>query len=201
MEKAWRQAIRWLVADVPTRVDVAVKPQHDGDDATDAALTIGVQVRDAAYAPLDNAAVNVRVTAPDGKSVDLRAEPAGREPGRYEAAYVPRQPGAYRAHVTAAAPDGSDVGQGDAGWTSDPAAEEFRALQPNAALLDRIARATGGQVVKAADLDAFAATLPTRNAQITEPYVRPVWHQSWVFLLAIACLAAEWGIRRWKGLP
>jgi hypothetical protein len=56
-------------------------------------------------------------------------------------------------------------------------------------------------MVKPADLDKFVVTLPTRHAQITEPYIRPFWHQSWIFLLAIACLAAEWGLRRWKGLP
>jgi len=56
-------------------------------------------------------------------------------------------------------------------------------------------------VVPASDLDAFVKTLPTRHADVTEPYVRPVWHQPWVFLLAILCLTAEWGLRRWKGLP
>ena len=40
-----------------------------------------------------------------------------------------------------------------------------------------------------------------RHADVTEPYVSPVWHQPWVFLLAILCLTAEWGLRRWKGLP
>ena len=49
--------------------------------------------------------------------------------------------------------------------------------------------------------EPFVATLPTRHAQITEPHIRPVWHQPWVFLLAIACLAGEWGLRRWKGMP
>jgi hypothetical protein len=34
-----------------------------------------------------------------------------------------------------------------------------------------------------------------------EDYVKPFWHQSWVFLLAIALLGAEWGLRRVKGLP
>ncbi len=53
----------------------------------------------------------------------------------------------------------------------------------------------------AGDLEKFVGGLPTRSAEITEPYVRPVWHQAWVFLLAIACLSAEWGLRRWKGLP
>jgi hypothetical protein len=192
--------VRWLVADVPRQVEVAATPRRDADDP-EGALSLGVQLRDHAYAPLDNAAVTIRVTTPDGKSVDLRAEPDARQAGRYEAVYVPRQPGAYRAQVMAAAPDGSDVGQAQAGWTSDPAAEEFRALQPNAELLNRIARATGGQVVPAADLPSFVASLPTRHAQITEPYILPLWHQSWVFLLAILCLTAEWGLRRWRGLP
>jgi hypothetical protein len=43
--------------------------------------------------------------------------------------------------------------------------------------------------------------LPSRHAQVTEPYVKPVWHTPWVFLFAIACLCAEWGLRRWRGLP
>ena len=200
LEKAWRQTIRWLVAEVPQRVDVTVAPRQAVDEP-EGSLTISTQVRDPAYAPLDNAAVTVRVTGPDGKSVEIRAEPAERQPGRYEAVYVPRQPGAYRAHVAALAPDASEVGKTDTGWTSDPAAEEFHQLQPNAQLLERIAKATGGQVVPAADLEKFVASLPTRQAEITEPYIRPLWHQSWVFLLAILCLCAEWGIRRWKGLP
>jgi len=49
--------------------------------------------------------------------------------------------------------------------------------------------------------ESFAATLPTRHADITEPYIRPIWHTPWVFALAILCLTAEWGLRRWKGLP
>jgi hypothetical protein len=165
-------------------------------------VTLRVRVRDEAYAPLDNAAVTVRVTGPDGKPTELTAEAGAQEPGLYEAAYVPRQPGAYRAQVTASAPDGSEVAQAAAtGWTSEPAAEEFRELKPNRALLEGLARGTGGEVVAAADLERFVAGLPTRHAEITEPYVRPVWHQAWVFLLAIACLTAEWGLRRWKGLP
>jgi hypothetical protein len=206
LPKAWRQTVRWLVADVPKRVDVTLAQAGAGaadSEGSGAAggVTVRVRVRDAAYAPLDNAAATVRVTAPDGTSLDLTADPAASEPGAYEATYVPRQPGAYRAEVTAAAADGSEVGRAQAGWTSDPAAEEFRKLAPNVALLERLARETGGQVVDPDDLASFVASLPTRHAEITEPYVQPAWHQPWVFLLAIACLAGEWGLRRWKGLP
>jgi uncharacterized membrane protein len=200
LDKAWRQTVRWLVADVPQRVEAVVESDH-GVDNPDGTVTLAVRVRDATYAPLDNAAVAVKVTGPDGKVVQLTAEASGEKAGLYEASYVPRQPGAYRAEATVAAPDGSEAGKVEAGWTSDPAAEEFRELRPNKELLRRIAAATGGQVVNASELDAFVTTLPTRHAQVTEPYVRPVWHQPWVFLLAILCLTAEWGLRRWKGLP
>lgn len=201
LAKAWRQTVRWLVADVPGRVDVDVGAGREDDSDADGAVTIAVTARDESYSPLDNASVSVEVIAPDGKPVQLTAEATSRKAGVYEATYVPRQPGPYRAHVTVKGPDGAEVGATQTGWTSDPAAEEFRDLRSNRPLLDRIARATGGQVVKAADLDDFVKTLPTRHAQITEPYVRPVWHQPWVFLLAILCLTAEWGLRRWKGLP
>jgi hypothetical protein len=97
--------------------------------------------------------------------------------------------------------DGADVGKMQAGWTSDPAAEEFRQLKPNRALLDRIAKSTGGQSVAADELESFVATLPTRHAEITEPFIRPFWHQAWIMLLAMLCLTAEWGLRRWRGLP
>lgn len=200
LSKAWRQTVRWLVSDVPQRVEIAAAASKD-PDAPEGALTLGVNVRDPAYAPLDNAGVTIRVTGPDNKPLDLRGEPDAKQAGHYSAMFVPREPGAYRAQVFAAAPDGSEVGQAQTGWTADPAAEEFQDLQPNADLLDRIAKATGGQVVQASDLNSFVNTLPTRKADITEPYIRPLWHQSWVFLLAMLCLTAEWGLRRWRGLP
>jgi hypothetical protein len=200
LDKAWRQTVRWLVAEVPARVELSTQSRR-GPDEPDGALTLTVIVRDPSYAPLDNATVTIKVTPPDGKPVELRADADPKQSGRYQAVYVPRQNGAYRAQATAAAPDASDVGHAESGWTYEPAAEEFAALQPDAKLLDRIARATGGQVVQVADLADFAATLPTRHAQITEPYTNPLWHSSWVFLLAMICLTAEWGLRRWKGLP
>lgn len=200
MEKAWRQVVRWLVADVPQRVEVTVDPRHDPDDP-DGAVHVAVQVRDPAYAPLDNATVDLTVTGPDGKPATLRAEPSARQAGRYEATYVPRDSGGYRARAAATGPDGKPIGEGVTGWSSDPAAEEFADLRPNAGLLDHLARATGGRVVNAGELDSFVKALPELHAEITEPVVHPLWHQSWVFLLAIAFLAAEWGLRRWRGLP
>ena len=95
---------------------------------------------------------------------------------------------------------GVEVGRAEAGWTADPAAEEFRSLKPNRALLETIARQTGGEVIPLTRLDSFAASLPNRKAPITESWTMPLWHRSAVFLFAFVCFIAEWGLRRWKGM-
>ena len=73
-------------------------------------------------------------------------------------------------------------------------------MKPNRALMESIARQTGGEVISMNNLAAFVGKLPNRNAPITESVTTPLWHQPSVFLLALARFAAEWGLRRWKGM-
>jgi uncharacterized membrane protein len=197
LEKSWRQTVRWLVADVPQRVDVTVRAQ---DESQVGGVVVEVRARDAEYLPLDNAQVTIEVATPGGKKLALEAEACDDEPGAYEATYVPREPGAYRASVKASAPDGSPVGEREAGWVAQPAADEFQSLRPNRARLEEIAAKTGGQLIEVNKLDELVASLPTRKAPITEPWIRPAWHHPLFYLAIIGCLVGEWGLRRWKGL-
>ena len=34
-----------------------------------------------------------------------------------------------------------------------------------------------------------------------ETVTRPLWHNPWLFLVALGALVAEWGLRRNQGLP
>jgi hypothetical protein len=214
MDKAWRQLTRWLVADVPNRVELNVEPKRDDPNQ---AVLLKARVRDKKFQPLDNATVNLTVqvvtnvisplkpnadTKPHQatNSIRITAEPALNERGLYQATYVPRETGGYRAEGTVADETGAEVGRAEAGWTADPAAEEFRSLKPNRALLETIARQTGGEVIPLIRLDSFAAGLPNRKAPITESWTVPLWHRSAVFLFAFVCFIAEWGLRRWKGM-
>jgi uncharacterized membrane protein len=198
LEKAWRQTVRWLVADVPQRVEV--EAERRADDAS-LATHIIVRVRDKLFEPLDNAPVVVRVKTPEGREIELTAEPSEQSAGSYETSFASRTPGAYRATAIAKAEDGSDVGQREFGWTIEPDADELRTLKPNRDLLARLAEATGGEIVAADGLDAFVASLPNRKVAVTEAWTYPLWHQWPVFLFAVTCLVGEWGLRRWKGLP
>lgn len=207
MDKAWRQLLRWLIADVPNRVDLTTEPQPDDPNG---AVRLQVRVRDAKFQPLDNAAVSVSVepvlfdAAPAGAgggTLRLQAEPSLSEPGLYETTYVPRLTGGFKATASVTNSTGGEVGRAEAGWSTDLGAEEFRSLVPNVALLENIAHKTGGEVIAAGKLDDFVRRLPTLRAPVMEAWSRPLWHTPAMFALALACLLAEWGLRRWKGLP
>lgn len=196
--RAWRQAVRWLVAETPKRVEASA--ERDEDDPNQPVRVL-VKAFDEAYKPLDNAAVRVTVTPPDAKPIELAAEPVDATSGVYAATYVPRTAGPYRAEVVAAAADASEIGRRTIGWTAEPAADEFRTLTPNRALLERIAQETGGEVLELDALDEFVETLPNRKIPITEPVIYPVWHRWAMFFAVVGLLVCEWGLRRWKGLP
>jgi hypothetical protein len=190
--------MRWLVSDVPRRVEVMIRPKTR---SASQAVEITTRVRDAEFRPLDNAKVRVKITLPGKDDLTLDAEPDGHEPGAYSSTYVTKQPGAHRFLATANAPDGSLVGEVTAGWAAQPSADEFARLEPDRAFLETLASKTNGEVVDEARLDSFVASLSARDAPITEPWTSPLWHQPLYFLIAIACVTAEWGLRRFNGLP
>ncbi|MGE3777704.1 MAG: hypothetical protein AB7F89_11000, partial [Pirellulaceae bacterium] len=198
LETFWRQTVRWLVSDVPRRVEVECQRGVAGHGP---AVVLQVDVRDGNYRPLDNADITCFVTTPDGRRLELTAQPKDDQAGVYLADVVPRLAGAYRVAVTAKAADGSDVGICETGFTHEPAMEEYQALRPNRELLERIAQRTGGQLLESDEVAGFVADLPNRKLPITEPWIYPLWHQWPMLFLAVICLVGEWGLRRWKGLP
>jgi hypothetical protein len=211
LAKSWRQMVRWLVSDVPARVTVAAETTADPT-----LVRLMVKARDEEFKPLDGSVAKltirpVRLFPPETGQpsnasaatnfVELTAEPSATEPGTYEATYVARNAGAYAVDALVTQADGKVVGRSAAGWTSDPAVDEFRSLKPNRALLETIARRTGGEIVAMENLRSFVQKLPERRAPVTETTTAPLWHKPVVFLFVLGCFLSEWGLRRWKGLP
>ncbi len=196
-ERSWRQTVRWLVADVPGRVEVRATPVAG---TTPPAVELTVQATDTEFLPLDNAAVSVRVVRPNREEVVLTAEPDARAAGTYAARFVPREPGAFRAVATVTAPDGATVGRREVGWCAQPEADEFARLEPNRDLLESVAARTRGEPVAADRLAEFVSSLSARTAPNMEVWVAPLWHRAWYFLAAVLCLVAEWAVRRRHGL-
>ena len=194
--KAWRQMMRWLVADVPRRVEVEARRLVDANQTTE----IITRVRDEAFRPYDNATLTAEVTTPEGNSIPLAFE-ATMEAGTYKASFVSNSPGTYKATIIANSDDGTEIEERETGWVSEPASEEFQRLEPNRELLNQIAVKSGGELIELNELDSFVNTIDQRDIPITETRSRPWWHRWTIFSIALGLLVCEWGIRRWKGLP
>ncbi len=225
--KMWRQLVRWLTADVPGRVEIAAQSNAGttGDPALSPALSrppagergpdagvapgavaggavrLVVRVRDRNHQAMDGATVAINVQPAAGPTVTLRASPSLAEPGLYEASYLPREEGSYLATAKVTDADGKAMPDASAGWTRNSAAEEFASLKPNRALLEQLAKQTGGQTLRLDQLDDFVAGLSSRKAPVMETAIEPLWHRWWMLALAIGCLVGEWGLRRMRGLP
>ncbi len=197
LQQSWRQVMRWLVSDVPRRVEVKTRTPKGQVGP----VSVDVFVRDEQYQAQDNVEVALTVTTPAGEQIEMTAEPSERVAGLYSVDFWPREEGGYRASAKVTTADGQELDPREAGWTSQPAAEEFRNLSTNRDFLADLAKQTGGELVHPRDLQKFVDGLPNRKIPVTEQWVYPIWHQPWVLLFAISCLCGEWGLRRWKGLP
>jgi uncharacterized membrane protein len=193
----WRQAARWLA--LPAADPIAITVPQGGAPGED--LPLRIVVRNAAYEPIRDADVEVRVTAPDGRLTLLRAsvEPESREGGRYVAHFRPGQAGVYR--VTADARQ-RDTALGSAGASvlaggSDP---EMTDPKLNVKVLRRLAAASGGSVIAEDRLDVLADALQAAAPAAHLAVRRDLWHNAWSLLLIVGLLCGEWILRRAWGL-
>jgi hypothetical protein len=227
--KAWRQMVRWLVADVPEKVEIEYSKQLD---VSETAIGFKLRLRNDKFEPLENATVGFTIhktkstddsttqTLGQGKpvkrdsdqqasdrdatalaEVKIEAEASLQEAGLYEATFVPRKSGSYRATVEVTDIEGQSVGSREIGWVSEPLIAEFDKIVPNRALMRQLAEKTGGEVIAVNRLNRFTENLSARSMPVSEQWTDPIWDQPWVFMLALGCLVGEWGLRRWKGLP
>ncbi len=193
----WRQMVRWLVADVPRRLEVRIDP-ISSEQGT--ALKVVVDARSEEFEPQPEATVEVKVQTPDGESLSIPAEPSLEEPGRFELTYVPRDSGAYRIHASGTDSEGEVFGEAEVGWTHNPLADEFEELTVRREWLESLADRTGGDVVSSNSLATFAESLPTRTAPKMETWSTPLWHRGPVLAVIITLLLGEWLLRRRQGL-
>ena len=202
MNKFWRQTLRWLVADVPSRISLQAVHKRD---RVNQPVVFQVRVRKKNFEPMDNVSIAIEVREPRDQKVQLTAEPVLTESGLFEATYIPRYNGSYFARAVVNDADGVEVGDAETGWAVDLEAHEFRSIRTNRPLLERIARQTGGKVIELDALEDFVRSLPSRAAPITDTWIKPLWDLRGIlpaiFLFILMCFAGEWTLRRWKGMP
>jgi hypothetical protein len=191
-ETFWRQSLRWLSSSAGDPVTATV-----ADNADPAApLPIEIDVRDASFVPVAEAAVTARLTGPDGQPSTLTVRPSA---GRYVAAPVPMSPGLHRLEVDARR-GGTSLGTIDRWLLVGGRDRELADPRLNDGVLRRLARESGGTYVPASDFATVVSELQTRVPQRLDRVRRDLWHEPWAFALVITVLAAEWLLRRRWGL-
>ncbi|MBH53757.1 MAG: hypothetical protein CMI18_05355 [Opitutaceae bacterium] len=204
LARFWRQLARWLITDNQLQVDLQTEKVGE-------AMELKVLARDKSYLPVDLAQARLSIrrfyklnedeNSQGFEEVSVYAEPVTDAPGQFSTEFLSRDAGAYLATVEVTDAEGVVLGTAEAGWVLDPAAEEFRSLEPNRTLLENLAQKTGGQVMGFSQLGQLPKLLSRNPATVTEAWTSPLWHKSWWFLAILACFLIEWGARRLRGLP
>ena len=192
----WRQMLRWLTSDVPSRVVVSL-PSDQVNPKNPIAMR--TSVADSLFLPRNDAKVAAHITSDSGVARDLPFDWAIDRDGEYRATFTPDQPGTYTINVTAKLPSGAVASDTTYVRVADLNTEYFDA-EMRAPLLQRIAGETGGRFYT----PKTASTLPEDVAMskhgVTVVNQMDLWDMPAIFLLLVALVTAEWSYRKARGL-
>jgi uncharacterized membrane protein len=195
-ELLWRRLLRWLAREVPGPVTVSVSPRLAAPGQT---VAVRAVVRDAGWQVRDAARVEVVHTTPLG---DIGRGPLAFEPGPdggFAGSVTPGESGRHEIAVEAVLPDAARV-RAHTGLLVTEAAQEFRAVGLDAALLERIARRTGGSY-RAADVAQGLAGRVAATAPAGERRERvALWNAPALLVVLLALVCGEWWLRRQRRL-
>ncbi|MDX2017992.1 MAG: hypothetical protein SFY95_10195 [Planctomycetota bacterium] len=181
----WEQHVRWAAR--PTgSANLRVSTENRGEQAV-----IVVEALDASGQALNFAQFRGRLAQPDGTGADVELKQVA--PGRYEGTVATPQAGAYVASLRYAAVDenGQKMEGSVQAAITRPFADEFRALQDNAPLLQQVADMTGGRVLTG---DATRDALFDRTGLEFPVATEAIWLP--LVVLAIAVFLIDVAVRR-----
>ncbi len=192
----WRQAIRWLALPAADPVAVVVPAGTAPGDV----VPLRVAARSAAFEPVRDATVDVRVTRPDGRVESLPAAvDTAAADGTYLARVHAEEPGVYRVTADVRRP-GAAPAIASTSMLVGGADPEMTDPRLNLRVLQRVALASGGRVLEpgrtAELMNDLRAGLPAAALRVR----RDLWHSGWSFAAIIMLLAVEWLTRRRWGL-
>lgn len=112
--------------------------------------------------------------------------------GRFSGAWAPPGEGTWRIRAARGA-----------GWSATETSVQARSEQPEQvdtspdhALLEGLARATQGKVLRPLDAADLASMIPSRSIIVRQPIQRPLWDRWPIYLMLSVLLAVEWVGRR-----
>ena len=214
-ERFWLPIVRMLarqgLASAGRVATLEASPQRA---IVDAPVQISARILDQGLLDSRPKTVNVRITpvadasiessAPTTRAVDLALAPTGAAgpgsiSGTFGTIWIPTEPGLYEASFSdpLLARDEQKVTI-DVRFSDD----ELRNPSADHTTMADLARKTGGQVVRPADLNKLADLIPSREVRLLgTPIVTTLWDRWPVWILLVGLLGLEWVGRRLVRLP
>jgi uncharacterized membrane protein len=195
-ESFWRQLLRWLVNDVPSRVMVAAA----GDQvAPGDPIELDAEISDRTFLKVNNAEAVARVKSPSGVVTEMPLEWSVTRDGEYKAAFTPTEKGLYRVDVRTRIGTDSVV-SAPSYIASGELTNEYFGAEMRAPLLRRIADETGGRFYTTDKVGDLAKDIVFTDVGNTVVDRKDLWDMPIVFLLLLALVTSEWGYRKLRGL-
>lgn len=186
-EQFWRQLLRGLVAEVPEPFQLQARSQGDR-------LVVRAELRDESYSPVRDATLTATAST-GGESLQVPMTPVAGQPGSYVGEVAVARSGAYFIDA-AARRGGKQLASARAVVQHDRGDAEGFSLRQNRALLEQLARATGGQYWPATNLAGLPDAVRASAAGVTRQELRPLWDAPAVFVLLMLLKGGEWLLRR-----
>jgi uncharacterized membrane protein len=192
----WRQLLRWLVSDTPTRIVTSVSKPVLYDDGH---VHLRAEVRDSTFLPTSDAQVTARIVGPDGGAQTVDLHPDSVEQGVYTADWDAGNAGSYVAEVTAERAQ-QELGRDVITFRrEDGVAENFH-LEQNRDLLEKLSSQTGGRYYRPNEVSRLGEDISYSDAGITVRETKDLWDMPIVFFIALLLCCSEWVLRRKWGV-
>lgn len=194
-ETLWRQMLRWLVSEVPDRLEPVVAEEAGIGEAVQVRATVS----DKAFLRENGASVTGTLSSPDGSVSEVVFDWAVDRDGEYSASFVPGAEGVHALKL-------QSVYQGDTTLSTpvyvrvaEPTEESFGA-ELRTSLLRQIAEETGGGYYSSDNALDVARDIVYSPSGSTIIRKNDLWDMPLIFLILLAALSAEWLLRRRRGL-
>ncbi|MEM7754135.1 MAG: hypothetical protein AAF297_00705 [Planctomycetota bacterium] len=201
-ERFWLPLIRLLARERLALADrPAILTATPDRAAPQQPVVIEISLLDPALLQAPPAMLRVEVRAPDGTptEIDLPAESQDPDVGprlaaRYAAAWIPSAPGDYLVRASDPILAGIDLSAQIRVISPD---DELRTPETDFAALERLAEATGGEVLTPDRLGELPDLLPNRRLILAgTPEISTLWDRWPILALVVLLLTTEWVARR-----
>lgn len=201
----WGQLLRWITASTGGSGTDLVRLQTDRTNyLVGDTVEVTAWLKDANGRPLAGESIEAHAESFDNKTVSVELAADAEVPGRYFAKLTGLSSGAYQVTVQGAVVDKLVPSGADAPLATITVRGadnvEMMNTQCNRALLEQVAKVTGGQVIPPTAIDEVLQ-LVSFTPEVSERIERTTLWDRWSnLLLVLGCVFTEWTVRKLKGL-